>query len=274
MPLTLDGTLLLVGAGNMGGAMLSGWLERGLDPTRIIIQDPGPPPRMAELLKAKGIRCEAEVADLAEPPAVLLLAVKPQIIGEVFPKAAKLAGPNTVVLSIAAGKTIASLAQFLPAGRAIVRSMPNTPASVGRGITVAVANAHVTAAQKAMCDALLKSVGEVAWVDDEALMDAVTAVSGSGPAYVFHLVEAMAKAGVAAGLAPDLAMRLARATVAGAGELLFRSDQGADVLRQNVTSPNGTTYAALQVLMAPDGLQPVMTRAVAAATKRSRELAG
>lgn len=274
MPLTLDGPLLLVGAGNMGGAMLAGWLEQGLEPSRIIVQDPSPPPRMAELLKSRGIRCEPRIAPLGEAPAVLLVAVKPQIIADVLPTVAPLAGPRTVVLSIAAGKTIASLARYFPVDTAVVRSMPNTPASVGRGITVATANARVTPTQRTMCDALLRSVGDVAWVDDEALMDPVTAVSGSGPAYVFYLTEALAKAGVEAGLAPDLAMKLARATVAGAGELLHRSDQDADVLRQNVTSPNGTTYAALQVLMAPDGIQPVMTRAVAAATRRSRELAG
>jgi pyrroline-5-carboxylate reductase len=155
-----------------------------------------------------------------------------------------------------------------------VRSIPNTPASVGRGITVAAANAHVTARQKTLCDGLLAAIGEVAWVDDEALIDPVTAVSGSGPAYVFYLTECLAEAGVKAGLAPELAAKLARWTVAGAGELLHRSDQPAGVLRQNVTSPNGTTFAALQVLMGEKGIQPIMTEAVLAATKRSRELAG
>lgn len=274
MALALDGDLILAGAGNMGGAMLAGWLERGLDPKRILVQDPSPPPAIAELLKSHGIAHHATLPKRDQPPAVLLMAVKPQIMDDVFPGLAKLAGPKTVVLSIAAGKTIASFEKHLPKGAAVVRSIPNTPAAVGRGITVAAANAHVTPAHRQVCDALLAAIGEVAWVDDEALIDPVTAVSGSGPAYVFYLTECLAAAGVKAGLAPDLALRLARATVAGSGELMHRSPLGPDQLRKNVTSPNGTTYAALQVLMAPDGLQPVMTKAVAAATKRSRELAG
>lgn len=273
MALALDGDLILAGAGNMGGAMLAGWLEQGLDPRRIVVQDPSPPPRIAELLKTHGIASSGTVAKGATPPAVILMAVKPQIMDEVFPGLAKLAGPNTVVLSVAAGKTIASFEQHLPKGTAVVRSIPNTPAAVGRGITVAAANAHVTAAQRAMCDALLSAVGEVGWVNDEALIDPVTAVSGSGPAYVFYLTECLAAAGVKAGLEPDLAARLARATVAGSGELMRRSDLPPSTLRQNVTSPNGTTYAALQVLMSDKGLEPLMTEAVLAATKRSRELA-
>lgn len=273
MALALEGDLILAGAGNMGGAMLAGWLERGLDPKRIVVQDPSPPPRIAEMLKAKGVQSFAVVPKRDAPPAVLLMAVKPQIMDDVYPGLAKLAGPKTVVLSVAAGKTIASFEQHLPKGTAVVRSIPNTPAAVGRGITVAAANPHVTAAQRAMCDALLSAVGEVAWVDDEALIDPVTAVSGSGPAYVFYLTECLAAAGVKAGLKPELAMQLARATVAGSGELMRQSDQGPDQLRKNVTSPNGTTYAALQVLMSDKGLEPLMTEAVLAATRRSRELA-
>jgi pyrroline-5-carboxylate reductase len=273
MPLTLDGSLLLVGAGNMGGAMLTGWLEQGLDPAKIIIQDPSPPPGIAQLLARHGIKAVGDVGTLAQPPAVLLMAVKPQIMGDVFPPLARKVGPQTVVLSIAAGKTIASFEAHLPAGIGVVRSIPNTPAAIGRGITVATANASVTPKQRAACDALLRSVGDVAWVDDEALIDPVTAVSGSGPAYVFLLAECLAEAGVKAGLAPDLAAKLARATVAGSGELLHRSNLDAATLRQNVTSPNGTTFAALQVLMSEKGLQPLMTEAIAAATKRSRELA-
>jgi pyrroline-5-carboxylate reductase len=273
MTLKLDGTLLLAGAGNMGMALLGGWLEGGLDPARIIVQDPSPPPRAKELLTRHGITAQATVAALPTPPAVLMVAVKPQVMDEVFPPLARHAGPNTVVLSVAAGRPIAGFERHLPQGTAVVRSMPNTPASIGRGITVAVANAHVTAAQRAACDALLRAVGEVAWVDDEGQLDAVTAVSGSGPAYVFYLAECMAEAGIKAGLEPALANKLARWTVAGAGELLHRSDLGADVLRQNVTSPNGTTYAALQVLMADNGLAKLMREAVDAAAKRSRELA-
>jgi pyrroline-5-carboxylate reductase len=241
MALKLDGDLVLAGAGNMGGAMLAGWLEGGLDPKRIVVQDPSPPPRIAELLARHGVKTVTTLSPSQTPPA---------------------------------GKTIAGFERHLPKGSAVVRSIPNTPASVGRGITVAAANAHVTQRQKALCNGLLAAIGEVAWVDDEALIDPVTAVSGSGPAYVFYLAECLAEAGVKAGLAPDLAAKLARWTVAGAGELLHRSDQPAGVLRQNVTSPNGTTFAALQVLMGEKGLQPIMTEAVIAATKRSKELAG
>jgi pyrroline-5-carboxylate reductase len=272
MPLALPGPLLLVGAGNMGGALLKGWLEQGLPPRQIIIQDPSPPPAMTELLAKHGLRAEA-APQLASAPAVILAAVKPQLMEQVFPTVARHAGPDTVVLSVAAGKTMASFERHLPQRAAVVRSIPNTPASVGRGITVCVANAHVTAAQRAMCDTLLSAVGAVGWVEDEALIDAATAVSGSGPAYVFLLAECLAKAGVEAGLPADLSAQLARWTIAGAGELLHRSDLEAATLRQNVTSPNGTTYAALQILMAEGGLQPLMTKAIAAATQRSRELA-
>ncbi len=274
MALQLDGDLVLAGAGNMGGALLAGWLDGGLDPARIIVQDPSPPPRIADLLAKRGVRVASALPRLDAPPAVLLMAVKPQIMEEVFPPLAKLAGKSTVVLSVAAGRTIHSFERHLAPGIAVVRSIPNTPASVGRGITVATANTNVTPQQKDMCSALLSAVGETAWVDDEALIDPVTAVSGSGPAYVFYLAECLAEAGVKAGLAPDLAAKLARWTVAGAGELLHRSDLPAGTLRENVTSPNGTTFAALQVLMAQNGLQPVMTGAVLAASRRSKELAG
>ena len=273
MALDIPGILLLAGAGNMGGALLKGWLDQGLAPSRLIIQDPSPPPAIAALLAAHGLKAEAAPI-LARPPDVILVAVKPQIMTQVFPSVARHAGPDTVVLSVAAGKTIASFEALLPQRTAVVRSIPNTPASVGRGITAACANAHVTQTQKALCDMLLCAVGAVGWVADEHLIDAATAVSGSGPAYVFLLAECLAEAGVKAGLPPDLAAQLARWTVAGSGEMLHRSDLDAATLRQNVTSPNGTTHAALQVLMAPDGLQPLLTAAVAAATKRSAELAG
>jgi pyrroline-5-carboxylate reductase len=179
-----------------------------------------------------------------------------------------------VAVSIMAGQTLATLSGLLPPGAAIVRAMPNTPAAIGRGITVAVANAQVSAAQRTLAHRLLAAIGAVEWVADEALMDAVTAVSGSGPAYVFLLAEAMAAAGVAAGLPAELAARLARETVAGSGELLHRSELDPAILRQNVTSPGGTTAAALEVLMSPQGLAVLMQEAVAAATRRSRELAG
>jgi pyrroline-5-carboxylate reductase len=273
MALTLGGKLLLAGAGNMGGALLEGWLERGLPPADVIVQDPTPAPRARALIESKGIDHRALVGSLPSPPAVIVVAVKPQIIDEVLPSLARLVGDTTVVLSIAAGRPIEGFERVLPKATAIVRSIPNTPASVGRGITVAAANAHVSGAQKTMCDALLRAVGEVSWVADEGLIDAVTAVSGSGPAYVFYLTECLAMAGVKAGLDAELAEKLARWTVAGAGELLYRSATSADVLRHNVTSPNGTTFAALQVLMADNGLAELMTKAVAAATRRSRELA-
>jgi pyrroline-5-carboxylate reductase len=273
MTLKIDGTLLLAGAGNMGAAMLAGWLAEGLAPAQIIVQDPDPPPRAKELLAKHGITAQAKVHSLAEPPAVIVAAVKPQVMDEVFPPLGKLAGKKTVVLSIAAGRTIAGFEKHLPRSTAVIRSMPNTPAAIGRGITVAVPNVHVTPAQRAACDGLLRAIGEVAWVDDEGLIDAVTAVSGSGPAYVFYLAECLAEAGVKAGLAPELARKLARWTVSGAGELLHRSEVGADTLRENVTSKGGTTFAALQVLMRPDGLAKLMAEAVAAAAKRSRELA-
>jgi pyrroline-5-carboxylate reductase len=272
MPLQLDGTLVLAGAGNMGGALLSGWLAEGLDPKRVIVQDPMPNPAIAAVLAKAGI-ASVPMVKLTAPPAVLLMAVKPQVMEDVFPPLAKLAGPDTVVLSVAAGRTIASFEKHLPAKTAVVRTIPNTPSSVGRGITAAVCNAHVTPKQKALCEALLRGVGEAVWVEREDLIDVATAVSGSGPAYVFLLAECLAEAGRNAGLPADVAATLARWTVAGAGELLHRSDLPADHLRRNVTSPNGTTHAALQVLMADTGLQPLMTEAVAAAAHRSRELA-
>ncbi|MFM2423318.1 MAG: pyrroline-5-carboxylate reductase [Pseudomonadota bacterium] len=278
MAIDLKGPLVLVGAGNMGGAMLTGWLAEGLDPKLVRVQDPSPPAAIAALLAQHGIEAEAEL-ELDRPPAVMLMAVKPQIMDQVFPSAAKLAGAGTVVLSVAAGKTIASFERHLPKGSAVVRTIPNTPASVGRGITGAYANPATTSAQKALCQKLLEAIGQVVWVEREDLIDAVTAVSGSGPAYVFHMVEAMTAAGIAAGLPADTAAALARATVSGAGEMLHRSTLDPATLRRNVTSPNGTTYAALEVLMGPmlDGekkLERLMTDAIAAATRRSRELAG
>ncbi|MBX9589609.1 MAG: pyrroline-5-carboxylate reductase [Hyphomonadaceae bacterium] len=273
MAIRLDGPLLLAGAGNMGFALLTGWLQQGLDPAHVIVQDPAPTPRVKQTLDAHGIEVRGEPRALSVPPAVIVVAVKPQVMDAAFPPLAQLARAGTVVLSVAAGRPIRTFEAHLASGVAVVRAMPNTPASVGRGITVAVGNEHVTPAQRDTCDQLLRAVGEVAWVDDEALMDAVTAVSGSGPAYVFYLAECLAKAGADAGLPPALAQQLASWTVAGAGELLHRSDLEPSVLRQNVTSPNGTTFAALQVLMGKDGLAKLMHEAVAAAARRSRELA-
>lgn len=269
----LDGPLLLVGAGNMGGALLKGWLAGGLDVGLVAVQDPSPPEPMRALLAEHAIAYSANPPLLPSPPAAIVLAVKPQLMEEVAPSVGRLSGPRTVVLSVAAGRTVASLARHFPAGTAIVRSIPNTPAAVGRGITAAIANAATTPVQKTLCDRLLSAVGEVAWVEAEGMIDAATAVSGSGPAYVFLLAECLAKAGEAIGLAPELAARLARATVSGSGELLHQSELSPTVLRHNVTSPKGTTAAALDVLMAQGGLQELMTAAVAAAEARARALA-
>lgn len=257
----------------MGGALLEGLIARGLDPRRVRVQDPAPPADVAALLARHGLAAEPRIDALSEPPGVIIAAVKPQVMDAVFPPAAKLAGPGTLVVSIAAGRTLASFEAHLGKGAAVVRAMPNTPAAIGRGITVCVANARVTPAQRQLCEALMAAVGEVAWVENEAMMDAVTAVSGSGPAYVFLLAEALEKAAGAAGLDADLAKRLARATVSGSGELLAQSGIDAAVLRQNVTSPGGTTAAALSVLMADGGLEDLLRKAVLAGEGRSRELA-
>lgn len=272
MSISLPGPLVLVGAGKMGGALLTGWLEQGLAPASVRIQDPGPPPDIQAVLDRAGIGSSPTPPVLGGPAGVLLLAVKPQIMEQVLPTVVPLAGPGTLVLSVAAGRTIASFERHFPAGTAIVRSIPNTPAAVGRGITVCVANRTVTEAQRRLCDQLLGAVGAVGWVDDEALIDVATAVSGSGPAYVFLLAEALAEAGIAAGLPAELARRLGDATVSGAGELLHRTGEDPAQLRRNVTSPNGTTAAALDVLMAADGMGPLLRKAVAAAARRSREL--
>jgi pyrroline-5-carboxylate reductase len=273
MSLELDGPLLIAGAGKMGSALLEGLLARGLDPALVAVQDPAPPADAAAVLARHGIAPSPVVSSLPRPPSVILAAVKPQLMETVFPPLARLAGPRTLVLSIAAGKTLASFESHLAPGSAVVRAMPNTPAAIGRGMTVCVANRHVTPAQRALAGELMSAVGEVSWIDDEALMDAVTAVSGSGPAYVFLLAECLAEAGRAAGLDADFAARLARATVAGSGELLARSDLPAATLRQNVTSPGGTTAAALSVLMGEPGLHDLMTRAIRAAVARGQQLA-
>jgi len=264
-----SGTLVLVGAGKMGGAMLQGWLALGLDPQKIAVVEPRPADEIVALA-ARGVRINGTVEDAS----VIVIAIKPQDAAAVVPTLKSLTGPGTLALSIMAGKTLAFLQGALGTDCAIVRAMPNTPAAVGRGITVGAPNAKVSPAQREIAHKLLAAIGAVEWVGDEALIDAVTAVSGSGPAYVFLLAESLARAGAAAGLPADLAARLARATVSGSGELLHRSPLDAATLRQNVTSPGGTTAAALGVLMAGDGLDPLMEKAVAAATKRSRELAG
>jgi pyrroline-5-carboxylate reductase len=268
---SFSGLTILLGAGKMGGALLEGWLRLGLDPNTIAVLEPQPAAQIAALA-ARGVRLNPATAALSGAAAIVI-AVKPQAAAEALPALAPLVSASTVVVSIMAGRTLGFLEGALGRGRALVRAMPNTPAAIGRGITVAVAK-NADATQRGLADRLLAATGAVEWIDDEALMDAVTAVSGSGPAYVFLLAEALAEAGIAAGLPPALAKKLARDTVAGAGELLHRSPVAAAALRQNVTSPGGTTAAALAVLMGDDGLTALMTRAIAAATARSRELAG
>jgi pyrroline-5-carboxylate reductase len=265
----LSGNIVLAGAGKMGSAMLSGWLARGLDPRRIVIVEPHPSDEIRGFA-AKGVRLNPAAQETGASGA-LVLAVKPQMFREAAVHLKSFVGSSTIVVSIMAGTTISSITEAC--GGAVVRAMPNTPAAIGRGITVAVAASGVTSQQRAVADTLLRATGTVEWINDEALMDAVTAVSGSGPAYVFLLAEELARAGVAAGLPAELATKLARETVAGSGELLHRSDLDSAILRQNVTSPGGTTAAALDVLMGTEGFQSLLTRAVAAATKRSKELA-
>lgn len=265
----IHGTVILAGAGKMGGALLTGWLAQGLDPTRVAVIEPHPSDDI-RALAGKGVRLNP-APNAIGAVAALVVAVKPQMFQEASPALKPFVQTTTLVVSIMAGTTIAALSQAC--GGSVVRAMPNTPAAIGRGITVAVANSNVGEAQRMMAHALLAATGSVEWLDDEALMDAVTAVSGSGPAYVFLLAEELARAGVAAGLPATLAAKLARETVAGSGELLHRSELDAATLRQNVTSPGGTTAAALGVLMGDGGFKPLLERAVAAATTRSKELA-
>lgn len=264
--------IILIGAGNMGGAMLTGWLKSGVSGSSVIVVDPKPSDAMLKLIADAGARHSIGVP--ADTKAgVLFVAVKPQVMEAVLPAFKSTVGPNSIVVSIAAGKTLAFLEKHLGEA-AMVRAMPNTPAMIGRGVTGAFANSRVAAPQRELVHNLLKVSGPVEWVPEEADIDAVTAVSGSGPAYVFYLVECMAEAGRKLGLQADLAMRLARETVAGAGELLHQSPDDASRLRQNVTSPGGTTAAALAILMAEAGMQPLFDEALEAARKRAQELAG
>ncbi|WP_132550541.1 pyrroline-5-carboxylate reductase [Rhizobium azibense] len=265
-------TVVLVGAGNMGGAMLSGWLKSGIPGSCVVVVDPGPSPAMMKVIGDAGAT-HAPTVPAGMKADVIFLAVKPQVMETVLPPVKSAVGPKTVVVSVAAGKTLAFLEKHLGKA-AMVRAMPNTPAMIGRGVTGAFANPRVSAGQRDRVHALLSVSGPVEWVSAESDIDAVTALSGSGPAYVFYLVECMAEAGRKLGLPADLAMRLARETVAGAGELLHQSPDDASKLRQNVTSPGGTTAAALSVLMAEKGMQPLFDEALAAARARAEELAG
>jgi pyrroline-5-carboxylate reductase len=265
------GTVVLVGCGQMGSAMLRGWLASGAASRFVVVEPAHAPEALATASRVSSHQSAAELAGDLTPDAVVF-AVKPQAINEIVPDYRRFARPETVFMSIAAGTTIAGLAGHL-GDAAIVRVMPNTPAAISRAISVACANPRVTGEQRQLCDALLAAIGESTWVADEGLLDAVTAVSGSGPAYVFLLIETLAASGVNSGLPPELAARLALATVAGSGELARVSKEAPSKLRENVTSPGGTTRAALDVLMGEQGLAELMDRAVAAATRRSRELA-
>ncbi|MCX8135351.1 MAG: pyrroline-5-carboxylate reductase [Roseococcus sp.] len=264
--------LLLLGCGKMGGAMLSGWLEQGLDPDSLVVE-----PQAAAMAAFAGrVRHVASAAGIPAgfAPAAVILATKPQEAPSALPLLRGLVRPGTVFLSIMAGRTVAGMAGLLGEGARVVRAMPNTPAAVRQGFTVAFAGPGVDAAQRALCDRLLSAIGEAAWVEEEALLDPVTAVSGGGPAYVFLLAEVLEQAALAEGIPPGLARRMARATVAGSGALLAASAEDAAQLRRNVTSPKGTTERALAVLMRPGALPDLMREAIAAATARSRELAG
>ncbi|WIY51862.1 pyrroline-5-carboxylate reductase [Devosia sp. YIM 151766] len=263
------GPVMLVGAGKMGMALARGWLDAGLPPTNLVLVDPSPGEAARELAEDFGLVIHEQASGLE--PNVLVLAVKPQIIGPVMDGLLPVMGPQTLVLSVAAGISIARLSEGLGTER-VVRTMPNVPAQIGKGMTGAVAGPEVEPRDREAANALLAAAGQVAWFAEEGDLDTVTAVSGSGPAYVFNLVEALAAAGVAQGLPEHVAMQLARQTVVGAAALLDADPAPASVLRQNVTSPNGTTAAALAVLMADDGLAPLMARAVDAARKRSEEL--
>jgi pyrroline-5-carboxylate reductase len=268
----LKGTLVLLGAGKMGGAMLDGWLRAGISPRQIVTLDPSPPADVMQLIAGNGITHNPSIVDIRDVE-VLLAAVKPQVMDEVLSSVASLRQFRPLIVSVAAGKTIASFARHFGSDAAIIRTIPNTPAAIGRGITVMTANQSVSEGQLQLAARLLASLGEVVTVHDEALIDAATAVSGSGPAYVFYLTECLTAAAVKVGLSPELAVKLARATVSGSAELMRQSGIDAETLRRNVTSPNGTTFAALQVLMAGDGMKPLFEKAIAAATQRSRELA-
>jgi pyrroline-5-carboxylate reductase len=259
--------LVLLGCGKMGSAMLAGWLRHGLSPGAIWVIDPAP----SDWVRAQGVQVNAGVPPA---PAIALIAVKPQMMGAALPSMQALGNGPTLFLSVAAGVSIATYESVLGAETPIIRAMPNTPAAIGRGITALIGNAHATARHMEMAESLLQAIGQTVRLDHEGQMDAVTAVSGSGPAYVFHLIETLAAAGEAQGLPPDLSMRLAKATVGGAGLLAETADEDPAQLRRNVTSPNGTTQAALEVLMDPaTGFPALLERAVAAAADRSRELA-
>lgn len=268
MDLVAERGLVLLGCGKMGSAMLQGWLADGLPATSVWVQDPFP----SEFVKESGVHVNAE---LPKAPAVVLVAVKPQIMAEALPVLKPMGNGETLFMSVAAGIGIGHYEAVLGDLTPIVRAMPNTPAAVGKGITAIIGNAQAGETRMALAEHLLSAIGQVVRLNEEAQIDAVTGVSGSGPAYVFHMIETMAAAGEAQGLSPELSMALAKATVAGAGALAEQVDETPAQLRVNVTSPNGTTQAGLEVLMDPkDGLPALIEKTVAAAADRSRELAG
>jgi len=266
--------LLLAGCGKMGGALLAGWLKQGIKPGNITVIEPNNETSVALHRQYDVVTAPSpENVDLGKKPNVIIFAIKPQIMNAVITSYARFLGDEVVYISIAAGKPVSYFENVLGKNASIVRAMPNTPAAVGRGITVCYSNSKVTKDQISLCEHLLSSVGEVAWIEDESQIDIVTALSGGGPAYVFLLAECLSKAGVKAGLPEGLAKLLARSTVAGSGELLYCSNEDPETLRQNVTSPGGTTAEALRILMADKGWQPLIDEAIAAATLKSQELA-
>ncbi len=261
-----DQGLVLLGCGKMGSAMLAGWLEHGLPASSVWVIDPYP----SDWLKALGVNINTP---LPEAPAVVLVAVKPQMMGDALPAIKALGGGTSLFISVAAGTSLATFEDVLGQGTPIIRAMPNTPAAIRQGITALIGNANATDADADLAESLLSAIGQTVRLESEDQMDAVTGLSGSGPAYVFHLIEALAKAGEAHGLPHELAMKLAKSTVAGAGALAMAAEEDPAQLRINVTSPNGTTQAALEVLMHEEtGFPDLLHRAVGAATNRSREL--
>ncbi len=272
----IEGTILLVGSGRMGGALLEGWFKRGLKAVDAIVVEPAGRTAVDACAEHRALTVLPHIKDVPRDfhPDVILFAVKPQVADGIIPDYTRFTADHPVFLSVIAGKTTDSFCSYLGADAAVVRAMPNTPAAVGKAISVLYAVPAASAMQRRVCEVLMSAVGDVEWTADEALMDAVTAVSGSGPAYVFLLAECLRDAGIGAGLPKDLAARLAYATLSGAGAMLEEEGVVPEVLRQNVTSPGGTTAAALSVLMGDGGLKPLMEQAVAAAAKRSKDLAG
>jgi pyrroline-5-carboxylate reductase len=267
-----SGPIILFGGGRMGSALLRGWIEAGVSPDRITVVEPDPGPDLLAFRTAAGFALNGQL--LSRPRQSIVLAVKPQKSSELTANIASIAADDTLIISIMAGKTVGDLRRLCPGIRAVVRAMPNLPAAVGRGMTVACADPNCTREHLEIARQLLGSTGQLEWLDDEALIDAATGLSGSGPAYLFYIADCLAHAGVEAGLPGDLAERLARATVSGAGELLHTSSKSPAELRKDVTSPAGATEAGLKVLMKDELLQTILTGTVEATARRARELAG